>query len=119
MKKGPSNPKYIRVESRTGPIIREVIRIEVVGQTIETEDSMEAIGLDKTIGTTIFEETLEDMEDKIVEENIEIIGAVNIIEAGAGQKKGHSQGIMVTIGIEVPVTVDQGQDLKLVLTEIG
>ena len=117
--KGPSNPKYIRVEVRTGPVTREVIRIEVVGQTVKTEDSMETIGLDKTIGTTFFEGTLEDMEDKIIEENIEIIGTMNIIEAGIGQEKGHSQGIVVTIGIEVPVTVDQGQDLKLVLTEIG
>ena len=80
---------------------------------------METIGLDKTIGTIIFEGTLQDMEDKIIEENIEIIGTRNITEAGTGQEKGHSQGIMVTIGIEVPVTVDQGQDLKLVLIEIG
>ena len=59
------------------------------------------------------------MEDKIKEENIEIIGIMNKTEAGIGQEKGHSQGIMVTAGIEVPVTVDQGQDLKLVLIEIG
>ena len=118
MRKDPSNPKYIKLEIRIGPITREVIRIEVVGQTVETEDSMETIGLDKTI-ETIFEGTPEDMEGKIIEENIEIIGTMNIIEAGKGQEKGHPQGIMVTIGIEVPVTVDQGQDLELVLTEIG
>ena len=47
-----------------------------------------------------------------------MIGAMNIIEAEIGQEKGHSQGIMVTIGIEVPVTVDQDQDLEIVLTEI-
>ena len=47
MRKDPSNPKYIGVEVRTGPIIREVIRIEMVGQTVETEDSMEMIDLDK------------------------------------------------------------------------
>ena len=62
-------------------------------------DSMEIIDLDKTIETTIFEGTLEDMEDKIIEENIEITGAMNIAEAEIGQEKGHSQGIMVTIGI--------------------
>ena len=72
--KRPSKPKYIRVEVKTGPITREVIGIEAVCQTVETEDSMETIGLDRTIGTTIFEGTLEDMEDKITEENIEIIG---------------------------------------------
>ena len=82
----------------------------------EEEDSMEIIDLDKTIETTIFEGTLEDMEDRIIEENIEIIGTMNITEVGIGQEKGHSQGIMVTI---VTVAVDQGQDLKLALTEIG
>ena len=112
MRKDPSSPKYIRVEVRTGPIVREIIRIELVGQTIETEDSMEIIDLDKTIETTTFEGTLEDMEDRIIEENIETIGTMNTTEAEIDQEKGHSQGI----GIEVPVTVDQGHDLKLVVT---
>ena len=113
MRKDPSNPKYIRVEVRVDPIIREVIRIEAVDQTVETEDNMETIDLDKTIEIIIFEETLEDMEDKIIERNTEIT------EAGIGQEKGHSQGIMVMIGIEFPVTVDQGQDLEPVPTGIG
>ena len=91
---------------RIGPIIKEVIRIEIVGLTVEIEDSMEIIDLDKTIGTTIFEGTLEDMQDKIVEENIGIIGIMIIIEIGMGQEKRHSQGIMATIGIAVPVIVD-------------
>ena len=87
MRKDPSNSKYIKVEVltprvRIGPIIKEVIRIEVVGQTVETEDNMETIGLDKTIDTTIFERTLEDMEDKTVEENIGTIGAIIIMEVG-------------------------------------
>ena len=120
MRKGPSNPKYIKVKVptprvRIGPIIKEDIRIEVVGQRVETEDSMEIIDLDKTIETTIFKRTLEDMEDKIVDENIRIIGTMIIIEAGIG----HSQGITATIGIEVPVIVDQDQGLELVLIEIG
>ena len=38
---------------------------------------------------------------------------------GNSQEKGHSQGIMITVGIEVPVTVDQGLDLEIVLIEIG
>ena len=79
---------------------------------------MEIIDLDKTIETTMFKGTLEDMEDKIAEENIGIIGIMIILEAGIDQEKGHSQGIMVTIGIEVPVTVDQGQDPELILIEI-
>ena len=83
MRKDPSNLKYIKVQVptprvRIGHIIEEVIRIEMEGQTVETEDSMEIIGLDKTI----FERTLEDMEDKIVEENIGIIGTTIVIEAG-------------------------------------
>ena len=61
MRKDPSNPKYIRVEVRVDPIIREVIRIEAVDQTVETEDNMEPIDLDKIIEAIIFEETLEDM----------------------------------------------------------
>ena len=76
---------------------------------------METADLAKTIETIIFEGTLEDVEDKVIEENIEIIGPMNIIEAEIGQEKGHPQGNMVIIGIEVPVTVDQDQDLKLVL----
>ena len=123
MRKGPSNPKYIKLEVptprvRIGPIIKEVIKIEVVGQTVETEDSMEIIDLDKTIETTILERTLEDMEDKIVEENIGIISTMIIIEAGIDQEKGHSQGIMATMGIEVPVIVHQDQGLELALIEI-
>ena len=59
------------------------------------------------------------MEDKIVEEDIGIMGTMIIIEAEIGQEKEHSQGIMVTIGIGVPVIVDQGQDLELILIEIG
>ena len=57
------------------------------------------------------------MEDKIIEENTEIIGTMNITEAEVSQEK--VKKITVTIRIEVPVIVDQGQDLKLVLTEIG
>ena len=61
---------------------------------------MEIIGLNNTIETTIFERTLEDMNYKIIEENIGIIGAIIIIEAGIDQEKGHSQGITAIIGIE-------------------
>ena len=43
---------------------------------------------------------------------------MNITEAEIGQEKGHSQGNMVPIGMEVPVTVDPDQDLELVLTGI-
>ena len=58
MRKDLSNPKYIKAEIRVDPINKEVIRIEMIGLTVETEDSMEIIDLDKTIETTIFEGTL-------------------------------------------------------------
>ena len=121
MRKDPSKPKYIKEEVliprvRIGPIVKEVITI---GQITEPEDNMEVIDFDKTIETTIFEGTLEDTGDKIMEENIGIIGIMIITEAGIGQGKGHSQGIMIAVGIEVPVTVDQDQGQELVLIEIG
>ena len=52
---------------------------------------MEITDLDKTIETTTFEGTLQDMEDKIVEENIGIIGTMIIGEAGIGPEKEYSQ----------------------------
>ena len=119
MREDLSNPKYIRVEVKTGPTIRGVIRIESGRSDSRNRDSMGIIDLDKTIETIIFEGTLDNMEDRIIEESIEVIGAMNITESEIGQEKGHSQEIMVTIGIEVPVKVDQGQDLELVLTGIG
>ena len=53
-RKDLSNPKYIRVEARVDHITREVIRTEVIGQTVEIEDNMKIIDLDKTIEKTIF-----------------------------------------------------------------
>ena len=115
MIKDPSNPRYTRVEVRLGPTIREITRIEMVHQTLEVQDNMGTIDPDKIIETITLEETPEGTEDKIIEKNIEIIGAMNIIEVEIGQEKVHFQGTIVTIEIEVPAVVDQGQDLKLVL----
>ena len=119
MRKDPSNPKFIKVEVRIGPIVKEVIRIEIVSHTVDTEDNTEIIGLDKAKETTILERALEDMEDKIVEENMGIIGTMTITGVEIDQEKGHSQEILVTIGTEVPVTVGQSLDLELVLIKIG
>ena len=80
---------------------------------------MGIIGLDKTIETTIFEGTLEDMEGRIIEESIEVIGEMNMIEVEIGQEKEHFQETTVTIELGVPVTVDQDQNLKLVPTGTG
>ena len=59
------------------------------------------------------------MEDKIIEEDIEMIDIMIIIEAGLDQEKGHSQEIIIVVGIEVKVTADLGQDPELVQIEIG
>ena len=77
---------------------------------------MEIIDTDssKTKEITIFKRTLGDMKDKIVEENTGITGVLTIIEVGIDQEIGHSQGIMVIIGIEVQAIADQDQDLELV-----
>ena len=116
MRKGPLNPKYIRVEVRIGLITGKVFR---TGQIVGTGDSTQVVGPDKTIETVIFEETLEGMEDKIIEEDIEMIDIMIIIEAGIDQEKGHSQEIIVVAEIEVQVTVDLGQVPELVQIEIG
>ena len=76
---------------------------------------MGTIGSDKIIETITFKETPEHMEDKTIEKNTEIIGAMNTTEIEIGQEKEHFQGAKVTIEIEVPVVVHQGQDLELVL----
>ena len=116
MRKDPLNPKYIRVEVSIGLIIREVIR---TGQIVGTGDNIQVVGPDKTIETVIFEETLEGTEDKIIEEDIEMIGIMIITEAETDQERGHLQEMIVVVEIEVQVTVDQGQDLELIHTQIG
>ena len=64
MRKGPLNPKYIKVEVSIDLIIREVIR---TGQIVGTGDNLQIIGPDRTIEIAIFEETLEGKVDKIIE----------------------------------------------------
>ena len=116
MRKGPLNPKYIRVEVRIGLITRKAFR---TGQIVGIGDSTQVVGLDKAIEMVNFEETLEDMEDKIIGKDIEMIDLMIMIEAGTGQEKGHLQEIIVVAEIEVQVTVDLGQAPELVQTEIG
>ena len=116
MRKGPLNPKYIRVEVRTGLIIRKVIR---TGQIVGTGDNLQTVGPDRTIEIAIFKETLEGMVDKIIEEVLEMIDIIMTIEAGIDQEKEHLQEIIVVAEIEVQVTVDQDQDLELVQIGIG
>ena len=80
-------------------------------QAVDTEDNMdeEVIGPDinKITGGTVFKKkTLGDMEDKIVEENIEMIGMMVTIEVGTYQEKGYFQEIIAIIGIEIQIIPD-------------
>ena len=81
MKKGHLNHKYIGVEVRIGLINGKAFR---TGQIIGIGDNTQLIVLDKIIETVILEETLEDMEDKIIEEDIEMIDIMIIIEVETG-----------------------------------
>ena len=60
------------------------------------------------------------MEDKIAEENIDLIimGVMITIEVGIDQERDHSQETIAVIELEVQATVGQGQDPKLVLIGI-
>ena len=111
MRKGPLNPRYIRVEVRIDLIIREVIR---TGHIVRTGDSIQIVGPDRTIETAILEETLEGMADKIIEEVIEMVDIMITIEVGIDQEKEHLQEIIVVTETEIQGTVDQDQDLELV-----
>ena len=59
------------------------------------------------------------MEDKIIEEDIEMIDVIIIIEEAIDKEIGHLQEIIIVVEVEVQVTVDQGQDLELAQIEIG
>ena len=59
------------------------------------------------------------MEDKIVEEYIEMMDIMITIETETGQEKGYLQEIIIVTEIEVQITVDPGQTLELIQTEIG
>ena len=118
MRKGPLNPKYIRVEVRIDLLTVNISRID---QVVGIEDSTQVIGLDNTIEMIVLEEILGVMEDRIVEEDIEMIDIMIITEAETGQEKGHLQEIIVVVVVEigVQVTVDLGQAPELIQIEIG
>ena len=118
MKKGPLNPKYIRIEVRIDLLTMNISRID---QVVGIEDSTQVIGLDNTIEMVVLEEILGDMEDRIVEEDIEMINIMIIIEAETGQEKGHLQEIIVVVVVEIGVqaTADLDQAPELIQIEIG
>ena len=88
MRKGPLNPKYIWLEVRISFLTGKTSR---VGQIRGIESSTQVVGLDKTIEIVVLEETLGDMEDKIAEEDTEMIDMMITIEAETGQEKAYLQ----------------------------
>ena len=58
-----------------------------------------------TEGTT-FKKALGDIEDKVVEGNMEMIGVMITTEVGIGQEKDHSQEIIAVAEIEAQAIVD-------------
>ena len=115
MRIGPLNPKYIRVEVRTGLLTANISRID---QVVGIEDSTQVVGLDNPIEMIVLEEILGDNEDKIVEEDIEMTGIMILIEAEIGQEKGHLQEIIIA-EIGVQIAVDPGQVPELIQIGIG
>ena len=102
---------------------RKIIRIgtdQTIGQTVEIEDSSGKTEVDtelsRVIGEIILGKIQDIMEDKAVEESIEviIIEVVVMIEVGIGLEKGHFLETMTVIELGVKAIVDQGRDLELV-----
>ena len=59
----------------------------MVDETVGVGDNMGTMDPDKIIQTIAFKETLEGMEDKLIEKNTEIIAAMNITEVGISQRE--------------------------------
>ena len=65
-----------------------------------------------------FRKALGDIEDKVVEESIEMIDIMITTEVGICQEKGDSQEIIAVAEIEAQAVVVQDQDLEPVPIEI-
>ena len=124
------NPICIKSEEedKREVIVKGVIRIgtdQVTGQIAGIENSLDKIEVDpdlsKVIEGIIFEITLEDIVDNMVEGSIEMItiGVVVIIEAGIDLERDHSQETIEVIELEVQAIVDRDQDPEPVLIRIG
>ena len=80
------------------------MNISRIDQVVVTEDSTQVVGLDNTMEIIVLKESLGDMEDKIVEEDIEMTDIMIPKEAEIGREKGHLQEIIITeIGVQVAV----------------
>ena len=86
-------------------------------QVVGIENNTQVVGLDNTIEMIVLEEILGDMEDKVVEEDIEMTDIMITIEAEIGQEKGHLQEIITTeIGVQVAVGLGQVPELTQIET---
>ena len=116
MRKGPLNPKYIRIEVSIGLTVREVIR---TGQVVEIGDNLWITDPDRITEVAILEGTLEGMVDRIIEDTTEMKDIMTTIEMEIGQEKEHLQEITVVTETEVQVIVDQDQGLELIQIGTG
>ena len=114
--KKPFKPQIYKSRGQNRSYNQEAFR---TGHIVGIGDSTQVVGLDKTVGTVISEDILEDMEDEIIEEDIEMIDIMIIIEAVTGHEKGNLQEIIVVTEIEAQVIVDLGLVPELVQIKIG
>ena len=112
-------------------MISEIIKIDT-GQIVETGDSTDKLEVDQCINKIIQEEILEVLqerikflEDKIVQENTEIILEMKVmteVEMETGLEKDQFLETLVaeeTIGVQVIVGPDQDQGQVQIETESG
>ena len=117
MKKGPLNPKYIRIEVRIGPLTGKTSRIgQVIGMYKGQNTSSRPR---QNYRDSSSQGNFRGYERQIVEVDIEMMDIMITIEAETGQEKEYLQEIIIVAEIEVQVTVDPGQAPELIQTEIG
>ena len=103
MKGSLSNHKYIKVEVKIDPMVREVTKI---GQIVEVGDGSQIIVQDRIIEATDLEETPEGMAGRMIEEITGLKDIITITEIEVNQEKGISQEITITAEIEVQAIAD-------------
>ena len=100
---------------------KRIETVQIIGQVVEIEDNSEIDqDLSRTTGRTIFRIMPGVIEDKTVEENIEmiVIDVMITLEAGIDQEIGWSQEFIAVIELEVQAVVGLAQDLEPVLIGI-
>ena len=65
------------------------MNISRIDQVVGIEDNTQVVGLDNTIEIIVLEEILGDMENKVVEEDIEMTDIMITIETEIDQEIGH------------------------------